>query len=65
MQLCRREPGGHVVHGTSISAKLKQWQVGIAEIEEVLRLDPDNAAASRALYIAKKQAEAESKPVKP
>jgi tetratricopeptide (TPR) repeat protein len=45
--------------------RLKQWQPGIAEIQEVLRVDPDNAAASRALYIAKEQAEAESKAVKP
>ena len=39
--------------------RLHRWQVGIAEMQEVLRLDPDNGAASRALYIAKEQAKAD------
>lgn len=37
-----------------------QWLAGIAEIKEVLRLDPDNGAATRALYIAEEQAQADS-----
>jgi tetratricopeptide (TPR) repeat protein len=41
--------------------RLRHWHDGIAEIQEVLRLDPDNGAAARALFIAKEQAEADSK----
>jgi Flp pilus assembly protein TadD len=32
--------------------RLGQWQQGAAELQEVLRLDPNNAAAAKALYIA-------------
>ncbi len=32
--------------------RLNRWEEGIAEIREVLRRDPNNAAATRALYIA-------------
>jgi tetratricopeptide (TPR) repeat protein len=42
----------------------RQWKDGIAEIEEVLRQDPNDGAAAKALYIAKEQADANSKPVK-
>ena len=41
--------------------RLHQWHDGIAEIQEVLRLDPDNGPAARALFIAKEQAEVHSK----
>jgi tetratricopeptide (TPR) repeat protein len=47
-------------YGLSL-CRLHQWHEGIAEIQEVLRLDPDDGAAARALYIAKEQAAAESK----
>jgi tetratricopeptide (TPR) repeat protein len=50
-------------YGLSL-CRLHQWHEGIAEIEEVLRLEPDNGAAARALYIAKEQAEADSKSTK-
>jgi tetratricopeptide (TPR) repeat protein len=32
--------------------RLSRWQDGIVELREVLRLDPDNADAAKALYIA-------------
>ena len=32
--------------------RLGRWQQGVAELREVLRLDPNNAAAAKALYIA-------------
>jgi tetratricopeptide (TPR) repeat protein len=32
--------------------RLGRWQQGAAELREVLRLDPNNAAAAKALYIA-------------
>jgi tetratricopeptide (TPR) repeat protein len=32
--------------------RLGRWQEGAAELQEVLRLDPNNAAAAKALYIA-------------
>ena len=32
--------------------RLDRWQNGIAELREVLRVDPDNADAAKALYIA-------------
>jgi tetratricopeptide (TPR) repeat protein len=41
--------------------RLQQWHDGIAEIQEVLRLDPDNGPAARALFIAREQAETDSK----
>jgi tetratricopeptide (TPR) repeat protein len=39
--------------------RLGQWQDGEVELREVLRLDPDNADAARALYIATEQAKAQ------
>ncbi len=32
--------------------RLGQWQDGVVELREVLRVDPDNADAAKALYIA-------------
>lgn len=32
--------------------RLGRWQDGVVELQEVLRLDPDNADAAKALYIA-------------
>jgi predicted Zn-dependent protease len=32
--------------------RLGRWQEGAAELREVLRLDPNNAHAAKALYIA-------------
>jgi protein O-GlcNAc transferase len=40
--------------------RLRRWKEGIAEIQEVLRLDPNNEEASRDFYIAKEQAQADS-----
>lgn len=37
--------------------RLGRWQEGIMELREVLRLDPNNADAARALYIARDQAD--------
>jgi Flp pilus assembly protein TadD len=48
-------------YGLSL-CRMHQWHDGIAEIQEVLRMDPDDGAAARALYIAKEQAAAESAP---
>jgi tetratricopeptide (TPR) repeat protein len=39
--------------------RLGRWQDGIVELREVLRVDPDNADAARALYIAIEQAKAQ------
>ena len=39
--------------------RLGRWQDGEVELREVLRLDPDNADAAKALYIAREQAKAE------
>jgi tetratricopeptide (TPR) repeat protein len=36
--------------------RLGRWQEGVVELREVLRLDPDNADAAKALYIANGQA---------
>jgi tetratricopeptide (TPR) repeat protein len=55
--------GVRLNYGLSL-CRQHQWKDGIAEIEEVLRADPDNGAATRALYIAREQAEAESKVAK-
>ena len=38
--------------------RLGRWQDGIVELREVLRVDPDNANAARALYIALDQTRA-------
>jgi tetratricopeptide (TPR) repeat protein len=38
--------------------RLGRWQDGVVELREVLRLDPDNADAAKALYIAREQAKA-------
>lgn len=40
--------------------RLGRWQDGIVELREVLRVDPDNADAARALYIANEQVTAQS-----
>jgi tetratricopeptide (TPR) repeat protein len=39
--------------------RLGRWDDGIAELREVLRLDPDNQQAAKALYIAIDQAKAQ------
>jgi tetratricopeptide (TPR) repeat protein len=39
--------------------RLGRWEDGIAELREVLRLDPDNHEAAKALYIAMDQAKAQ------
>jgi len=39
--------------------RLGRWDDGIAELREVLRLDPDNQEAAKALYIAVDQARAQ------
>jgi tetratricopeptide (TPR) repeat protein len=36
--------------------RLGQWQDGVVELREVLRVDPDNADAAKALYIATDEA---------
>jgi tetratricopeptide (TPR) repeat protein len=38
--------------------RLGRWQDGVVELREVLRVDPDNADAAKALYIAIEQAKA-------
>ena len=40
--------------------RLGRWQDGIVELREVLRLDPDNADAAKALYIALDKAKPQS-----
>jgi tetratricopeptide (TPR) repeat protein len=40
--------------------RVGQWQDGIAELHEVLRVDPDNADAAKALYVALDQTRAHS-----
>ena len=40
--------------------RLGRWQDGIVELREVLRLDPDNADAAKALYIAVDRAKPQS-----
>jgi tetratricopeptide (TPR) repeat protein len=40
--------------------RLGRWQDGAVELREVLRLDPDNADAAKALYIAMDQAKGQS-----
>ena len=40
--------------------RLGRWQDGITELREVLRVDPDNADAAKALYVAVDQARADS-----
>jgi len=39
--------------------RLGLWQDGVVELREVLRLDPDNADAAKAMYIAREQAKAQ------
>jgi tetratricopeptide (TPR) repeat protein len=39
--------------------RLNRWQDGVVELREVLRSDPDNADAAKALYIAREQAKAQ------
>jgi predicted Zn-dependent protease len=40
--------------------RLGRWQDGIVELREVLRVDPDNADAAKALYVAVDQTRAHS-----
>jgi protein O-GlcNAc transferase len=40
--------------------RLGRWQDGVAELREVLRVDPDNADAAKALYVAVDQTKAHS-----
>ncbi len=44
--------------------RLARWQDGVVELREVLRVDPDNADAARALYIAIEQAKAQPEDVR-
>jgi tetratricopeptide (TPR) repeat protein len=44
--------------------RLGRWQDGVVELREVLRLDPDNADAAKALYIANEEAESQSRHVR-
>ncbi len=37
--------------------RLGRWEQGISELKEILRLDPNNAEATRALYIAMEEAQ--------
>ena len=39
--------------------RLGLWRDGVVELREVLRLDPDNADAAKAMYIAREQAKAQ------
>ena len=48
-----------------VLCRLQRWHEGIDEIQEVLRLDPDNGDASRALFIAKEHATASSTSARP
>lgn len=41
-----------------------RWREGVVELREVLRLDPDNADAAKALYIAREQTNAEPQEVR-
>jgi len=43
-----------------VLCRLGRWQDGITELREVLRVDPDNADAAKALYVAVDQARADS-----
>ena len=45
--------------------RLGRWRDGIAELREVLRVDPDNADAAKALYIALDQTKGHSGDVAP
>jgi hypothetical protein len=40
--------------------RLGRWRDGIAELREVLRVDPDNADAAKALYVALDETSAHS-----
>src|SRR6266446_801439 len=44
--------------------RLGRWRDGIVELREVLRLDPDNADAAKALYIAVDKAKAQPRDVR-
>ncbi len=44
--------------------RLARWQDGVVELREVLRVDPDNADAARALYIAIEQTKARPEDVR-
>lgn len=41
--------------------RLRRWQEGIAQLQEVLKEDPDNADAARALFIAREEMAATNK----
>jgi tetratricopeptide (TPR) repeat protein len=43
--------------------RLNRWQEGVVELREVLRIDPDNADAAKALYIAREQTNAQPQDV--
>lgn len=51
LQLDPTAAGIRLNYGMAL-CRMRQWKEGIAEIQEVLRLDPDNGDAMRALYIA-------------
>jgi Flp pilus assembly protein TadD len=44
--------------------RLNRWQEAVVELREVLRLDPDNADAAKALYIAREQTNAQPQDVR-
>jgi tetratricopeptide (TPR) repeat protein len=44
--------------------RLGRWQDGIAELREVLRVDPDNANAAKALYIANEQVKMQAEDIR-
>ena len=50
-------------YGLSL-CRLHQWKDGIAEIQEVVRVEPDNGRAAKALFIAREQAKAGTAPAK-
>ena len=39
-----------------VLCRIEKWQDGIAQLQEVLREDPDNADAAKALLIAQEEA---------
>lgn len=51
--------GVRLNYGLSL-CRLRRWKDGISEIREVLRINPDNGDAAKALYIAEEQARADS-----
>jgi predicted Zn-dependent protease len=49
------EHGGFRLNLGLALCRLGRWDEGIAEMREVVRRDPDNAEATKALYIAMEQ----------